>query len=214
MSNICFSKSSDLDRPNAWHKKKEQKVRFGGLENWFLTKDDKHIKKALKHMNSAIKDIKQNKFIRYEDENLRLKKSQAYIDKEILKNVSKYPKTNFILILPPYSRMKFAILVQYKKSDYTIYKKNIKYLVSKSDEFKNLKIYSWGNYDFVDDISIYKDPTHYHQSINSWMLNSIKQDEGLLLSENIDNYIDIFTKKALEFNLTEIGYKIDRYLNK
>jgi hypothetical protein len=44
------------------------------------------------------------------------------------------------------------------------------------------------------------------------MLSTIARDEGLLTDSNIDTYLDLFTKKALEFDLIGFGKKIDIYL--
>ena len=90
---------------------------------------------------------------------------------------------------------------------------SIKYLVNKSHKYPNLKIYGWGNHSFVDNIKNYKDLHHYEYKINSWMLSAIKREEGLLTIDNVDTYLERFTEKALDYNLLELGNKIDNYLN-
>ena len=44
------------------------------------------------------------------------------------------------------------------------------------------------------------------------MLGAIKRKEGLLTVDNIDNYLDIFTQKALDYDLFKLGDKINQYL--
>lgn len=90
----------------------------------------------------------------------------------------------------------------------------IHYLVEKSNEFENLKIFGWGNNSFVDNIANYKDPEHYEYKINSWMLDAINQNIGLLTKSNIDAYLDLFTQKSLNFDLIGLGKEIDNYLQK
>jgi len=208
----CIGRKVNFDRPNAWYTSKVHIVRFGGLDNWFKAKNNSQIKAAFKSILRSVKQIENGK-IRI-DQNLKsnILKSQKYIDNTLIKFVSKYLDTEFILVLPPYSRMKYAMMAQYDISSFERYKASIKYLVNKSKKYSNLKIYGWGNHSFVDNIANYKDLSHYEYKINSWMLDAIKREEGLLSVNNIDNYLDIFTQKALDYNLFELGNKIDKYL--
>jgi hypothetical protein len=209
----CMGRKADFDRPNTWHKSKGNSVRFGGLDNWFKAKNNKQIKGAFKKILGSIKQIELGKTII--DTNLKqnILKSQNYIDNNLIKFVSKYSKTEFLLIIPPYSRISYAIKAQHTVSSFERYKASVKYLVSKSKKYPNLKIYGWGNHSFVDDISNYKDLGHYEYKINSWMLDAIKRKEGLLTVDNIDNHLEVFTQKALNYDLFELGDKIDNYLN-
>jgi len=205
-------KDVDIDRPFAWYKNKEHSQRFGGLDNWFKAKNNGQIRSAFKSISESIKQIKLNK--KNIDLNLEdnILKSKKYIDNTIIKHVLEYPKTKFILILPPYLRIKYAIDAQYNISSFEKYTSSIRYLVSKSHKYSNLKIYGWGNHSFVDNIANYKDLHHYEYKINSWMLGAIKRKEGLLTVDNIDNYLNIFTQKALDYDLFKLGDKINQYL--
>ena len=203
----------EVERPNAWYKNIEHSKRFGGLDNWFKAKNNSQIKAAFESILTSIESIKQGKVSI--DKNLKqnIEKSHNYIDSTILEFVSKYPQTEFLLVIPPYSRIRYAIDAQYNVSKFKHFKDSVKYLVAKSAKYKNLKIYGWGNHSFVDNISNYKDLGHYEYKINTFMLNAIKKEEGRLTTENIDNYLDVFTKKALGYDLIQIGNKIDKYLN-
>lgn len=44
------------------------------------------------------------------------------------------------------------------------------------------------------------------------MLYAIAKKEGLFTPNNIDGYLDTITDKALEYNLSILGDKIERYL--
>lgn len=202
----------DIDRPFAWYQSRVHSKRFGGLDNWFKSNNDSQIRKAFKSILKSIEQIKLNK--KEIDINLKsnLEKLKQNINTTLIKYISSYPDTKFILIIPPYSRIKYAINAQYKVSSFEKYKSSIKYLVLKSSEYSNLSIYGWGNHSFIDDITNYKDLHHYEYKINSWMLGAIREQEGLLNISNIDDYLDIFTKKALSYDLFELGEKIDYYL--
>lgn len=208
----CFDDDLDFDRLNAWYKEKDHSSRFGGLDNWFKAKNSSEKKKALKHISEIAKKVQNNNIIHTKEINIELNKSKKYVDDYILSFVEKYPDTEFILVLPPYSRLNYAMLAQYDVDKFSIYTSMVKYLVSKSNRYANLKIFGWGNESFVDDIGTYKDPSHYKHTINSWMLSAIPRDEGLLNDSNIDTYLDLFSKKALKFDLIGFGNKIDIYL--
>lgn len=209
----CFGRKTDFDRPNTWHDLPDQSVRFGGIDNWFKAKENEQIKYAFQMILTTIKNIKKGKI--HLDKNLatNIKKSEEYIDKNLIQYVKKYPDVEFIFILPPYSRIKFAIDAQYEKSIFKRYKESVKYIVSKRNNLSNLSIYGWGNHAFVDNIANYKDPQHYEYKINSWMLDAIKRNEGLLTSSNINEYLDTFTDKSLKYDLYELGHTIEQYLN-
>ncbi len=108
--------------------------------------------------------------------------------------------------------MHYAQWKQYNQPKYEIHKAIIKYLVQQSFIHKNLEIYGYEDKDFLDDISNYKDLSHYHQSINSMMLQSFKNKTELVTIENIDNYIKVAEKKAQNYNVSEIADKIEKYL--
>ncbi len=211
-NSYCLS-NRDIDRPFAWYKNIEHSKRFGGLDNWFKAKNNGQIKSAFNSILASIEQIKlnnQNIDVNLQDNIL---KSKKYLDDTILKYVSTYSDTEFILIIPPYSRMKYAIDAQYNISNFEEYKASIRYLVNKSNKYSNLKIYGWGNHSFIDDIANYKDLHHYEYKINSWMLGAISRKAGLLTTDNIEPYLDVFTEKALNYNLIELGNRISNYLN-
>jgi len=204
----------NLDRPNSWYKSKSHLVRYGGLDNWFKAKDNSQIKGAFNQILRSTKAIKLGHVIIGDDysNSQKVKKSENYINKNLLNSVKKNIKTEFIFILPPYSRIKYAIWAQYNKRRFELYKTSLKYIVLKSRTYKNLKVYGWGTEAFVDNIANYKDLRHYEYKINSWMLKAIKNKKGLLTEKNIDNYLNMITKKALNFNLIDIGDKIENFL--
>ena len=211
-NSYCLT-NRDIDRPYAWYRNNKRVKRFGGLNNWFKENDNIQNKNTFKEILISIKNIKLNK--KNIDINLQenILKSKKYINDNIIRYVSNYPNTEFILLLPPYSRISYAIDAKYNVSSFEKYKLNIKYLVTKSNEYTNLKIYGWGNNAFLDNIANYRDLHHYEYKINSWMIDAIKKEEGLLTVNNVDNYLELFTTKAFNYNLFELEKKINYYIN-
>ncbi|QKE28425.1 hypothetical protein AACT_1246 [Arcobacter acticola] len=209
-----LSKKANFDSPNEWFSNKSHSSRFGGIDNWFKAENNNQIKDAFKEISESINAIKNNETIVYSDIDDKISISKKYIDNYLLTSVINNPNTEFNLIIPPYSRIKNAIDAQYKKSDFIRLKESIKYLVEKSKDYPNLKIYGWGDRDFPDNIAYYKDLGHYSPEINSKMIYWIKENDGLITLHNVDNYLNIFEKKSLDYNLFEIGEKIENYLKK
>ena len=62
-------------------------------------------------------------------------------------------------------------------------------------------------YDFQAEKSVthnlnnYKDLSHYHQRINYWMIEQIKENKYLVSKENSDSYIENLKKETLEYNI-------------
>ncbi|WP_297575556.1 hypothetical protein [uncultured Campylobacter sp.] len=208
----CKGEKADFDRPNKWCDNVLYQNRFGGIDNWLKNKNKNQIRATFEDVLDAIKEIKANNTEYDKDVDKKMKNSKKYIDDYIVKFVKESPKTEFLMFIPPYSRIENSILVRYKKSDYKILYDGLKYLVEISSKYPNLKIYAWGDMDFVDDIANYMDLTHYSPKINSKMLLWIKEDKGLLTLENFDKYWETFTKKSMEFDIFSIGEKIESYL--
>ena len=211
-SEKCLGRDSGLDMPNAWFKEPIHSARFGGLDRWFQASNNLQVKEAFRMISDTIRKIKDGVTVDFKNIDERVNQSKHYLDETILSEVSQYPNTEFILILPPYSRIFFAIEAQYDKPMFRVFKESIRYLAAMSERYPNLKLYGWSDHDFPDDIANYKDLFHYSEKINSWMFDAIKRKEGLLTSENVEVYLKKITKKAQDYNLFELGKKIDNYL--
>lgn len=208
----CIGFPRNIDRPNSWSYRDEHKVRFGGLDNWFKAENNDQIKEAFKDIVTTYENIKNGKSVTDNNHNETLLKQKEYVNNTLLKYVKKHPDTVFYLFFPPYSRIEFATYAQYEKSDYHTYKYIMRYLVDETKKYPNMKIYAWGNNDFIDDIANYKDLRHYHESINSWMLTAMKNNEGLLTDENIEQYLRTFDEKNYHYDFSVVGERIKSYL--
>lgn len=211
-SKECIGNIVSLDRPGAWYKHKFHSIRYGGLDKWFAVKNNSQIKAAFRTIISNAKKIEQHKTVSLKNIDKKIAKAKKYIDNTILSLVKEHPKTQFLMVFPPYSRMHYAMWAQYNLPAYEIHKTIVRYIAKMSDKYPNLKIFAYGDQKFVDEIKNYKDPKHYHYSINSWILHTIKEDIGQINSKNVDRYIKTVTRKNKNYDLVKLGKKIDRYL--
>ncbi len=208
----CMGRVVDMDRPSAWYKYPVNASKFGGLKHWFNPNDDYRVKSAYQNILNIIEAVENGEVSNAKDSKKKERASIKYLNQNILRFASSHPSTTFYLLLPPYSRLDNALLVQYHKSAYQRWQTSLRYLVAMSHKYKNIKIYGWGSEPFIDDMSNYKDRFHYSHKINSWILDAIASDKGRLTNSNIKQYIDVFTKKSMDFNLSIVGDMIRNYL--
>ncbi len=211
-SEQCIGHKTSLDRPNAWFDEEGNKARYGGLHKWLEANNSNAIKSVFKNIISETKKIKSDDVISLENIEIKIFKAKHYVDETIIDFVKKNPKTEFLMLFPPYSRINYALWAQYNLPYFRIHKAIIQYFVEKSEELPNFKIYAFEDQSFLDNIANYKDPIHYHHSIDSWMLSKIEKDSGRLKQENLNEYLQSITNKALMYNVVNIGKKIDDYL--
>ena len=205
----CMGDKRDFDRPGAWYLWEENIRTFGGFENWLKHRNSPNMKHLFKVISNALNLMEKTKTIHNKTNSLfDLTRSKKYINKYILAYAQQYPETEFIFIVPPYSRLAFSLLVKTDITKFIVYLDSLKYMVSLAEMNSNIKVYAWGNDKIVDDLSNYRDLTHFSHTINSWILKSIENNEGLLSIDMIDKYLEEFTKKAIEHDLTEIKEKI------
>jgi hypothetical protein len=211
-SDSCLGRDVGLDRPNAWFALPMHAARFGGLAHWFRADEQPQVKEALQTLHKRLEKIIEGESVATAGVNERLAASKAYLDKTLLSLIAQHPETRFDLILPPYSRIVFAMEAQYDKATFQVYKESIRYLVAKSQEYPNLRLYGWGDHDFLDAIENYKDLYHFSPAINSWMLDAIRTDEGHLTPEYLESYLAEITKRAESYDLEELKRRFDHYL--
>jgi hypothetical protein len=77
--------------------------------------------------------------------------------------------------------------------DYIKFKR---YVYNVMKKYENIKLYDFQyEKEITHNLANYKDTTHYHQKINFWMLNSMKNNAYLVSKDNIDRMISEFKKQ-------------------
>lgn len=97
------------------------------------------------------------------------------------------PDTEFIIFVPPYSIVWWDYVNQLGRAGYYIecYELVIQELV----KVDNIKVFCfWNEHELIENLDNYKDLEHYHEDVNSWMLEQFKKESNLL---NQDNYKEI-----------------------
>jgi hypothetical protein len=208
----CIGERKNFDRPNAWYASVFNSYRFGGVERWFKVKNHWEVVGAVRNIVKGIDGIKSGKIIADKHIDKQISHSTKYAKEMIINVAKKHPDTKFLLVLPPYSRLNYALWAQYEIKTFILYKASVKNIVESANKYDNIDVYGWGTESFLDDLANYKDLSHYHHKINTWQLQFIKERKGLLGTQNIDTYLETITKKALEYNVLTHEEKFRKYL--
>ncbi|WP_027389494.1 hypothetical protein [Chrysiogenes arsenatis] len=209
----CISQDMRFDRPSAWLNHPSHAERFGGLMNWLAAKNNEQIIAAFKTIVASGKlTSNSNQEIELAETEIFINVSLKYVDDHLLSYALLYPSVDFHLIFPPYSRIRYALWHQTEPKNKAIHEAVVRHVVSTAEKMPNVFIYGYEDQDFPDDIALYKDPGHYHHSINERMLVDIQQAGYRLTLENIDRYLDNARRKSESFDLKGLALQIENYL--
>lgn len=204
----------DLDRPNAWHRKKQYAILFGGIRNWVNNIDQQNVSNFIFRELPIQVNLSKNKKLDIIHDRLREKKAIEYVDKYVLSYVKKFSDTHFYFIFPPYFRYTFAVMRQNKPEDFLIHQEVIMYLVKQAEKYKNMSIYGFENEDFTAEISRYKDTGHYDEKINSLFIHAIVSGKNLLNKNNIKEYLSDCEEKAYNYDINALYNAFQNELKK
>lgn len=118
-----------------------------------------------------------------------------------------YPDTTFYYFLTPYSA---AYWGQLKQSGTLIKQIEVeKYALSLIVQHENIHIFGWNRFDLLDDLNNYKDPTHYGDWINSWILSEMRRNSGRITQDNYQDYIKELQNHYMNFDFNTLFEQID-----
>ena len=208
-SPACVGIRKDLDRPNAWYASPFHNSRFGGVENWVKHYTNDQLRFLLtKTIPNAIQ--KQS-----ESDNLVSKDTLLQIDTTVTETiegfVKKYPQTNFYCYFNPDSLLAHSI--ENALGIFGFYKEFVRESVNKLASYQNIKIFGFDNLEFTQDLSYYKDLTHYKPEINSMILKLIGKNEYRLSSNNVDSYLSKLTERVEAYDLVAFNEMIQKGIN-
>ena len=202
----CIGRKTDLDRPNAWIGQPEEAERFGGLDAWCRARDNAQIRDVYAKLSEATHAIRAGK-VEAPDPN-QVARAIAYLESNLIKWVRKYPKTQFQLVFPPYSRAKLAIWYQYRLGDAETHVAVIRYLARLSGRLPNLHVYGYEDQDFLDDMARYKDMDHFDPGINTLITRSIGRGEHRITPTNVESYIAAARRRAGAYRLDALTARL------
>jgi hypothetical protein len=115
----------------------------------------------------------------YHKDEYSLVAMKANIDVNLIPLVQNHPETTFYIFYPPYSILAFKNM---KEKGWLGTVEQFKYhLFIQLAHYPNVKIYDFqASKEVTCNLDNYKDLLHYHQRINKWMLEQMKNDNYLV----------------------------------
>ena len=183
--NLCLKGQDNLDRPANWINEPSTHMRLGGFSSWLNNS-------KRPDLGNIIKQI-----ISFHDTQYSSTLQEIY--PPLIQLLKQYPNTNFIFIIPPFSRLSY-------KLNFTSIQNAITNLLEL--KLQNVLIYGFDNTDIPDNLALYIDTAHYSEKVNSFMLDAIKNDTHRITLENIDSYFEEMRKKVEAYDIEPLRKQI------
>lgn len=170
---------------------KKDMIDFNKFWNW----DYQHKFSKKLCIKSYKESLKPNTKDSYKIE--ELKKSFDY---NILSLYKKNPNLKFEIFFPPYS------ILTWKSWEHKNYLQDMlefkEYVMRQSVKYDNVKIYDLQmSKNITHDLNNYKDISHYSGKINRWIIKQMKDDNYLVIENNIDEYLKKLRKQIENYDL-------------
>ncbi|WP_086267920.1 hypothetical protein [Campylobacter devanensis] len=197
----CVGSIDDIYQITNWDR--GHKKIFGGFDNWIKHKNHNQV-------NQTLIDIKNGNIKNIEKEDIGdISPQQDYLHKYLIRFFRDYPDTKFSIIIPTYSRLFYRMQnIKRAYSDNSKYfytwAKSLRYFITQSSSYKNVKVYGFDDLDYADDIANYKDLAHYNKDLNSFQLDAIKNQTNILTPQNIDKYLATVEQKIKSYDITPL----------
>ncbi|WP_086269933.1 hypothetical protein [Campylobacter devanensis] len=198
----CVGNIDDIYQITSWDR--GHKKIFGGFDNWIKHKNHNQVNQILIDIkNGNIKNIDNQDII----EDIDILAQQDYLHKYLIRFFRDYPNTKFSIIIPTYSRLFYHMSNTLSLHDdnskyFYTWEKSLRYFITQSSSYKNVKVYGFDDLDYADDIANYKDLIHYNTNLNSIQLDAIKNQTNILTPQNIDKYLATVEQKIKSYDIT------------
>lgn len=202
----CTGRAVGLDRPNAWMGNHDEARRFGGLDAWCQAHDNAQIRDVYAKLSEAAQAIRTG--VPHPADPAQKALAIDYVEQNLTSVIKEYPKTQFYLVFPPYSRAKFAIWHQSRPSDAATHLAVIRYLAEWASRLPNLQVIGFEDQDLPDDVARYKDIDHFDPGTNSLITQSIAQGSHRITAANVEHYLAEATRRAAAYRLDDMAERL------
>jgi hypothetical protein len=108
-------------------------------------------------------------------------------ESNVLPHLRRNRDTDFMLLHLPYSILKYEQMAML--GNLTDYQEFKKYVYSATKELGNVRLYDFQvAKEITHDLANYRDLSHFHQRINTWMLEQIAADRYRVNAETVERY--------------------------
>ena len=152
-------------------------------------------------MDELKKDwLNREKFLNYEKDKQTFEYMKESFDENFLKIIKQNSQIKFKIFFPPYSILTFKIFEERNQiADVIRFKK---YIFDNLVNLNNVEIYDFQiSKEVTHNLNYYKDVSHYHQKINTWILEQIKTKNYFVTKENIDQHLQNLKNQIKAYEL-------------
>lgn len=180
----CIWTLAVIDAASTWNESKSDNLGIRNRKDWIIEK--------VLWMIELEEDKK----------SIFLQKKRINVGKELLSDAFiSYPDTEFILVFPPISILRQAIIAQERPTTFKLENEFKKRLVEESSWFQSVTVYWFENRPVSWQMNEFRDHIHYSNNVYSRILKFISSNEDILTPDNIDPYITKLTGRAEEYDL-------------
>lgn len=198
----CLGRMKNLDRPYAWFEAPDHASRFGGLQNWARFYKNPQLENLIAH--EIPEATNKTVFIGNPLSDKEMDEISQSLNQAVFDFARQYPDTEFLLYFNPDSLLGKALTFRNNLS-FTQYSYFVQQAVKKSDTFSNVHLFGFDNLAFTNNLSYYKDTTHYKEDINSQLLHLMKAKKYSLSVDNVNSYINELWVRVEKFDLDTIN---------
>ena len=198
---------NSVDLPNPWITDEKTAVRFGGWKNWIINPAPSWEKDFISQRLPLAAESSVGKTELGPAIKLKWSKLE-YLRNYVLYIAGRNKRTKFHLIFPPYYRFVHANERQNDQNKFLQYQAAIRYVVSRTRIYRNVKVYGFDDMPFTADIANYTDLTHFKPEYNILMLDAIASKTHILRPKNVEDYLARTEKLAYDFDLVALNDEV------
>ena len=144
-----------------------------------------------------------NNFISHEKNKQTFFYLKNSFDTNFLTTIKNNSQIKFKIFFPPYSILTFKTFEERKQiNDVLEFKR---YIYNNLLVLNNVEIYDFqSEKNITHNLGNYKDLSHYHQKINTLMIEQIKEKNYLVTKDNIDEHLENLRKQINDYDLNKI----------
>lgn len=208
-SRNCIGERRSLQKPQDWFDELYRKnAKISGIENWVTNKKGRWKRvvapNLTRHLQNPIKS--QSEYIS------KLNETKRVIENSLLSVVGENENVRFDVVFPPYSRFLYAIWLKKNPYKYQLYLDTIRYLTVKGEKLHNLTIFSFDDLPYIENLNNYSDMRHYNTDMNTMMIDLISQGQGVVNSNNIEEFIKTISQKSQYYKFDdELSYLLNSF---
>jgi hypothetical protein len=126
------------------------------------------------------------------------------LDKFLVPILERRQDINYIFFFPPYSILTYKVLE--KEGSLQDFIKMKKYISQRLSRYPHVELYDFQTAkEITYNLNNYMDLSHYHQKVNTWMLEKIREKAYRVTPDNVDLYASELREQTISYSVPDLG---------